>query len=84
MTAEATTAAGAADSPYNSKAYRYYALGLLTLTYAFNFVDRQILAILQEPIKAEAGSFRLPAGAADGLRLRGILRGLRDTYRPLG
>jgi predicted MFS family arabinose efflux permease len=27
----------------------------LTLTYAFNFVDRQILAILQEPIKAELG-----------------------------
>ena len=55
MIAEVTTTAGVADSPYNSKSYRYYALGLLTLTYAFNFVDRQILAILQEPIKAELG-----------------------------
>ena len=55
MTAETATAVGVADSPYNSKSYRYYALGLLTLTYAFNFVDRQILAILQEPIKAELG-----------------------------
>ena len=55
MTAEITAAAGTVNSPYNSKSYRYYALGLLTLTYAFNFVDRQILAILQEPIKAELG-----------------------------
>ena len=55
MTAEVTAASGAVDSPYNSKSYRYYALGLLTLTYALNFVDRQILAILQEPIKAELG-----------------------------
>lgn len=31
----------------------YYALGLLTVVYAFNFIDRQLLAILQESIKAE-------------------------------
>jgi len=55
MTAQITAAAGTVNSPYNSKSYRYYALGLLTLTYALNFVDRQILAILQEPIKAELG-----------------------------
>ena len=36
-----------------SKAYRYYALGLLLLGYIVNFVDRSILAILLEPIKAE-------------------------------
>lgn len=58
MTTEATNATattGAKGSAYNSKAYRYYALSLLTLTYAINFIDRQILAILQEPIKAELG-----------------------------
>ena len=32
---------------------RYYVLGILTLVYAFNFVDRQILVILQESIKAD-------------------------------
>ena len=32
-----------------------YALGMLTLAYAFNFIDRQILVILQEPIKLEMG-----------------------------
>lgn len=32
---------------------RHYALALLTLTYVFNFVDRQLLSILIEPIKME-------------------------------
>ncbi|MEO9944099.1 MFS transporter [Paraglaciecola sp.] len=35
--------------------YRRYVLFILTLVYVFNFVDRQILVILQEPIKAELG-----------------------------
>jgi MFS family permease len=33
--------------------YRRYALGLLAVVYAFNFTDRQILAILLQPIKEE-------------------------------
>ena len=41
------------DSSYESKAARYYAVGLLTVVYAFNFIDRQLLAILQESIKAD-------------------------------
>ena len=35
--------------------YRYIALGIFTLTYTLNFVDRQILSILQEPIKSDLG-----------------------------
>lgn len=38
---------------YTSKSVRNYALVLLTIVYAFNFIDRQLLAILQESIKAE-------------------------------
>ncbi|TXS95284.1 MFS transporter [Parahaliea maris] len=34
---------------------RHYVLGILLLTYVFNFVDRQILAILLSPIKSEMG-----------------------------
>lgn len=34
---------------------RRYALGLLVVVYTFNFIDRQILAILLEPIQAEFG-----------------------------
>jgi len=38
-----------------SRPHTHYALGLLTITYVFNFLDRQLLAILVEPIKAEFG-----------------------------
>ena len=33
--------------------YRYYVLGVLTLTYTLNFLDRQIIGILAAPLKAE-------------------------------
>lgn len=33
--------------------YRNYVLGMLTLVYVFNFIDRQLLVILQESIKKE-------------------------------
>ena len=33
--------------------YRYYVTGALTLAFTFNFLDRQILSILSEQIKAE-------------------------------
>jgi predicted MFS family arabinose efflux permease len=36
-----------------STAHKYYMLGILTLVYMLNFVDRQILSVLQEPIRAE-------------------------------
>ena len=35
--------------------YRWIVLIILTLVYTFNFIDRQILVILQEPIKSELG-----------------------------
>ena len=40
-------------NPYASRKAGYYALGLLTVVYSFNFIDRQLLAILQESIKSE-------------------------------
>jgi MFS family permease len=36
-----------------SNAYRNYVLTMLTLVYVFNFVDRQLIVILQESIKNE-------------------------------
>ncbi len=38
-----------------STRYRWYVLGVLTVVYAVNFIDRQILVLLQESIKAEMG-----------------------------
>jgi hypothetical protein len=42
--------AGAAARP---SVRRYYALGLLTVAYALNFLDRTIFNVLIEPIKKE-------------------------------
>ena len=39
----------------DSVRYRWTVLVMLTLVYTFNFIDRQILVILQEPIKADLG-----------------------------
>ena len=38
-----------------SRWYAHYVLGVLTLVYFFNFVDRNILSILAESIKADLG-----------------------------
>ncbi|MGI9235690.1 MAG: spinster family MFS transporter [Woeseiaceae bacterium] len=38
-----------------SRSYRNYVLFLLMVVYVFNFIDRQILVILQESIKEELG-----------------------------
>jgi predicted MFS family arabinose efflux permease len=43
------------ENPYASPRAAYYALGLLTVVYSFNFIDRQLLAILQESIKLDLG-----------------------------
>ncbi|BFM10578.1 MFS transporter [Simiduia litorea] len=52
---------------YDSPRYRGYVLAMLTLTYVFNFVDRQIIAILQDPIKLEFGLSDTQLGLLNGL-----------------
>ena len=42
-------------NPYASRKKAYYTLVILTIVYSFNFIDRQLLAILQEAIKADLG-----------------------------
>ena len=41
------------NNPYSNAGTRNYVLVLLTLVYTFNFIDRQLLSILQESIKVE-------------------------------
>lgn len=43
-----------------------YALIMLTIAYTFNFIDRQILVILQEPIKEEMGFSDAQLGILSG------------------
>lgn len=42
-------------SPLPSPGYSRYVLGVLFVVYVFNFIDRQILAILLDPIKSDLG-----------------------------
>jgi predicted MFS family arabinose efflux permease len=51
-TAPANLSAAEGDH-YDTARARNYALVLLTIVYSFNFIDRQLLAILQESIKLE-------------------------------
>ena len=50
-----TTSSSATANPYASRKKAYYALVILTIVYSFNFIDRQLLAILQESVKADLG-----------------------------
>jgi sugar phosphate permease len=43
------------DRPAETDAYARYVLAVLVVVYVFNFLDRQILSILAERIKADLG-----------------------------
>ena len=43
------------DRPKPGKRYSWYVLFVLVIVYVFNFIDRQILSILNEDIKADLG-----------------------------
>lgn len=50
-----------------SPKYRRYVLGVLVVVYVFNFLDRQIVTILAEPIKNELGLSDTQIGLMTGL-----------------
>ena len=50
-----------------STRYRYVVLAMLVLTYTFNFLDRQILGILKEPIKRDLALTDTQLGLMGGL-----------------
>jgi MFS family permease len=53
MTASAHRSAPAASDGQGSRAYRALVLGVLTLVYVFNFIDRVILGVLAPQIQTE-------------------------------
>ena len=55
------------ESPYLKPSYRGYVLGLLTLVYTLNFIDRQVLVIVQEQIREELGLMDWQLGMLSGL-----------------
>ncbi|PTT76577.1 MFS transporter, partial [Pseudomonas sp. HMWF010] len=50
-----------------SSGYRRYALWVLLIIYTLNFLDRQVINILAEPIKAELGLADWQLGMMSGL-----------------
>jgi sugar phosphate permease len=60
------TAASVASAPA-SKGYRYLVVAVLAVVYTFNFMDRQIMSILQEPIRKELGLSDTQLGMLTGL-----------------
>ncbi len=60
-------APGAAPPPLGgSRAYAHYVLAMLFVVYVFNFVDRQILAIVLDDVKAELGASDTAMGFLSG------------------
>jgi len=57
---------------YDSAASRHYALVLLTVVYSFNFIDRQLPAILQESIKLELSLSDSQFGLLTGFAFAGF------------
>lgn len=55
------------DNEVPAKASAYVALMLLALIYMFNYVDRQIVAILAQPIKSELGLSDTQLGLVSGI-----------------
>ena len=53
--------------PVFTRRYRHYVLGVLLVVYVFNFIDRQILAILAQSIKTDLGLTDTEIGALSGL-----------------
>ena len=49
-----------------SPAYRYFVLSVLVLSYVLSFIDRQLMTILLEPIKAEFGASDTAMGFLTG------------------
>jgi len=56
----------ASRAPEFSPGYARYALGILTLVYIVNFVDRQVLSILLESIKLDLGLTDVQLGLLSG------------------
>lgn len=48
-------AVGSVEPPYPARPYAWYVVGVLMVFYVLSFVDRQIIALLVEPMKTDLG-----------------------------
>ena len=64
--------------------YRYYVLAMLLLVYCVSFIDRQILAVLSPPIKAELHLSDTQLGVLKGLAFALFYAGMGVPLAILG
>ncbi|MFN3960622.1 MAG: spinster family MFS transporter [Parvularculaceae bacterium] len=64
---ETSAEAPASTTAEKTDSYAWYVLGVLTIVYTFNFVDRQIIAIVSPAIKADLGLSDSMLGLLKGL-----------------
>ncbi len=57
----------ASNSDYPAPGYAWYVVVILTIAYIFSFLDRQILSLLVEPIRADLGITDTQIGLLQGL-----------------
>ena len=76
-TSQLQSAAAAQPQAFQAtERYRYYVVWFLFVVYVFNFVDRQILTTLIEPIKNEFGLHDWQLGLLTGLAFAVFYTGL--------
>jgi MFS family permease len=63
---------GGIASMDEARRHRRWALGVLVVVYVFNFIDRQVLSILQEDIRKDLGLNDLQLGMLTGLSFAAI------------
>ncbi|QGZ94714.1 spinster family MFS transporter [Terricaulis silvestris] len=61
-----TDAPAAAFQGYGTKSYRAYVLGVFVVIYTFNFIDRQLIGIVQEAIREDFGVSNFYLGLLGG------------------
>jgi len=73
-----------ANRVYDDPSAKYYFLAMMTLTYALNLFDRQLLSMLQESVKAELSLSDTQLGLLTGTAFAFFLCHGRPVDRPLG
>ena len=66
------------DAGYPNPRYAWYVVSVLTVAYLLSFLDRQILALLVEPIRIAQGYARVPAAPGLGVE---VDEAALDRYR---
>ena len=73
-----------AETPGRGPLYPYYVLGVLFSVSVFNFVDRQLVSVLLQPIKDEFQVSDAWMGGPHGIRVHARPLGDGHSDRPLG